>query len=368
MEIIRKKHQDKRYPVVYNGRPLMPMRQNRAWKLIKKDLAVLEYDRKIDVHYVRLKKEPSGYDTQDINLGVDPGSTFDGFTLNSKYCNHLNIELIHRPKQGDHSIKVRLQKRSLYRRMRRCRLRHRPARFESRTSSKVAPTIRSMINYRIWLSAKLLKYFPVFRVVIEKVAFNHYKNTNGRGFSPVEQSFKKYVEFIYSQDILVNNVNGYTTSKLRKSLFGTPGVPDPKLKDKGSKGFFAHCVDSYILSNIGLDSIPKVNPKSTYVTIGLKYRRKLTVFKSHYKDKKFYKKFLKGGVMKLYYPLSKLKTIRVKISESKSNHGPWEYFQPPVRECKKASNKKFGRKKGNLTKLNINNEWVSRKIYSVCTT
>ena len=146
----------KRIPVVFRGLPLMPMKASRARRFILNNKAKIVFDRKLNLHYLKLFVEPSGYMTQEIVLGIDPGSTFDGYSLLSKLFHHLNIEYIQRPKKGKNSIRSFKQRQCMNRRVRRCRLRHRPIRFINRTSNKLQPTIQANVNARKWVIEQLM--------------------------------------------------------------------------------------------------------------------------------------------------------------------------------------------------------------------
>ena len=176
-----------RLAVKYQGIPLMPMKSRRVSKFLKLKLGKIRYDRKLNIHYLQLLSKPVDFKTQDITLGLDPGSSFDGISIVSEDTHHLNIELIQRPKKGKTAIKSFKVRQAMNRRIRRSRLRHRKIRFDNRTKNKTSPTIKANIDFRKWLIAKLLKIYPITKIVIEDVRFNHYKNSNGRAFSLVEQ-------------------------------------------------------------------------------------------------------------------------------------------------------------------------------------
>jgi len=176
-------------PVKYLGKPLMPMKASRVRKFIKSGKARIRYDRKLKQHWVQLLVEPSGEYTQDVVLGIDPGSVFDGVSIVTGQKHLINVELVQRPKfirkGGVHpkSVSAAVSRRSGSRRVRRCRLRHRPARFDNRTSSKMSPTHRANYDFRIWLIERLVNLYPITKVVVEDVKFNHYTNSNGSSFS-----------------------------------------------------------------------------------------------------------------------------------------------------------------------------------------
>ena len=94
-----------RLAVKYQGIPLMPMKSRRVSKFLKLKLGRIRYDRKLNIHYLQLLKTPSTIKTQEINIGIDPGSSFDGISVVSEDTHHCNIELIQRPKKGKAAIK-----------------------------------------------------------------------------------------------------------------------------------------------------------------------------------------------------------------------------------------------------------------------
>lgn len=219
------------------------MKSNRAGKFIRTKRGRIRYDRKLSIHYLQLLNAPSGYETQDITIGIDPGSSFDGFSVVSSDTHHINIELIQRPKRGKTTIKSFKQRQATNRRTRRSRLRHRPIRFDNRTSNRIIPTIRANVEFRKWLITRLCAIYPITRVVIEDVKFNHFKNTNGRAFSLVEQGKNELYQWIKNRGLILELYNGYNTKKLRFNTFGG----DPKISDKESRSFEAHCIDSFVL-------------------------------------------------------------------------------------------------------------------------
>ena len=205
----------------------MPMKSTRVKKFIESGKGRIRYDRKLKIHYLQLLVDPSGEDTQEITLGLDPGSTFDGVSVVSSKYHHVNIELIQRPKKGKNAIKTFKVRQASNRRTRRSRLRHRRVRFDNRTSKKLVPTIQANVDFRKWLISKLIKIYPISRIVVEDVKFNHYENINGRAFSLVEQGKTELYNFIRSLGIKLETYDGYDTKKLRVNSFGV----DLKVKE-----------------------------------------------------------------------------------------------------------------------------------------
>ena len=197
-----------RLPVRFKGKPLMPMKATRVKKFISSGKGRIRYDRKLKLYYLQLLVEPSGEETQEVVLGIDPGSTYDGISIVSKTYHHINIELIQRPKKGKNSIKAFKQRQSGNRRVRRSRLRHRKIRFDNRTSSKLSPTIKANVDFRKWIIIKLNLYYPISKVVIEDVRYNHYQNSNGDSFSRVEQGKSELYNFIQDLNLELELITG----------------------------------------------------------------------------------------------------------------------------------------------------------------
>ena len=78
-------------PVVDKNRnPLMPTTPARARKWMKSGKATPFFQN--GIFCVRLNGEPSGTQTQDIVVGVDPGSKKEGFTVKSEKSTYLNVQ------------------------------------------------------------------------------------------------------------------------------------------------------------------------------------------------------------------------------------------------------------------------------------
>ena len=315
-----------RIPVVYHGKAYMPMRWKRAKALVKKGKAKI-CKTKDNILYLKLKYEPSGDETQDVVYAVDPGSMFDGVTVMTTYCHNFNCELIHTTK-----IKDRMDNRRMYRRIRRSRLRHRPARFNNRTKCKIPPTIRSKIEFRIFILCELMKIYPINIVCVEDVRFNHYKYKHqGRSFSPIEVGKTYFYDTVKSLGLQLKLLEGYDTATLRRALF--PG--DPKCKNKATKSFYAHCIDSFTIGVLGLplyypDMIPNLSVH--YIERLYMNRRELYRLKSLFKDKKYFVKHVPGGDKVPFKKYCKPRKLRVKDGNTRSNHGPWEYKYQTVLE------------------------------------
>ena len=73
-----------------DGEVLMPMHAARARKLVQRGEATSYWDN--GIYCICLNKEPSQRDTQEIAVGVDPGSKKEGFTVKSMSHTYLNVQ------------------------------------------------------------------------------------------------------------------------------------------------------------------------------------------------------------------------------------------------------------------------------------
>jgi len=329
-----------RVPVVRGRKPLMPMKLTKAYRFVLARKAKWKWNDKLKIRYLQLLFEPSGYDTQPIHLGIDHGSVFDGFSVSSDRCCHENIELIH-----NKTIKERLVKRSGYRRTRRCRLRHRKIRFDSRTADKTAPTIRAMLWYRKWLTSALVKLYPISKVVFEQVK---YKGPRQKSYAHVHQGQNALIDYLTKELGNVEIIDSDSTEGFRRKVFSKFGF-DPKVKEitkKGGRSFYTHCIDSFTISRMGLKIISIfniLNNKVVFVTKNNFIRRELYRTKSNFGDRKRYFRYGKENVKRYFTKSSKLSKVRVKINEDHSNHPKrWNYQYLTQVECLKSFRSRYG--------------------------
>ena len=97
-----------------DGEVLMPMHAARARKLVQRGEATPYWDN--GIYCICLNKEPSQRDTQEIAVGVDPGSKKEGFTVKSMSHTYLNVQADAHSKVGK-----KVEKRRDLRRTRRSR-------------------------------------------------------------------------------------------------------------------------------------------------------------------------------------------------------------------------------------------------------
>jgi len=163
--------QNLRVPVVgKDGKPRMPTKPSRARRWIKQGKAVPKWS-KLGIFYVQLTVD-AGDGMQDIVLGLDPGSKFDGIAVVSKR-EVLQTGMLELPE----GIAKKMEKRRRQRRFRRYRkCRRRPCRFNNRERKDgwIAPSQKAKVDFRLKIVEKMKKLYPITKTVVEDVRFDHY--------------------------------------------------------------------------------------------------------------------------------------------------------------------------------------------------
>lgn len=171
-----------------NEKPLMPTKASRARRMVRDGKAVGRWS-DLGVWYIQLTEEPSGTETQDISVGVDPGKSYSGIGVQSAKATLFMAHLV----LPFNRVRARMDQRRLLRRGRRGRrinralpfaLRnHREKRFANRRGNKLAPSIRAARQLELRVVTELSKLFPLVAIGYERVAARTKKGCN---FSPVQ--------------------------------------------------------------------------------------------------------------------------------------------------------------------------------------
>lgn len=357
-----------RCPVRYKNLVLMPTTWRKAKRLVKIRKGVFIKDKVLGT-YLKLKYNPIKEgdipnENQELTLGIDPGSMFDGFTVISKLDNR-NLQFNHQLSISK-SLKSIMNKRIGYRRIRRSRLRYRPMRIDSRNGNKITNTSNYYFQNRVNMIRRIMNLYPIKSISIEDVKFNHYISNKGKSFSNIEVGKRRLYDYIVnSLKLNLYKVKGKDTKEMRELLF--PGRV--KNKDKSVKNFNSHCIDSYSIGILGyLEStkdyrfvslIPilyRYNISVRFICrISYIYRRELYQHKCFYKDKKYYFRHRPGGIKEIIDHKSKLRRIRTKINDTKSNHGKiWNYMYTTPELTYKKFNKRYG---GTISNNGLSKYW-----------
>jgi len=218
----------------------MPATPARARQLLKQGKAK-PYWNKLGIFGIILTYEVQP-DNQDLVVGIDPGSSFEGWSVVGTKETVLN-GMSEAPKHVKKAVEVRRTLRRA-RRFRNCW--RRPARFNNRLRNKTAlpPSTLARWNAKVRILDQLQKILPISAVVVEDVAAVTKKhcirwNTN---FSPLEVGKLWFYRTIRGFGLTLHLRTGYETKALR-DRFG--------LKKTGQKSkpvFAAHAVDAWVMA------------------------------------------------------------------------------------------------------------------------
>ena len=243
-----------RIPVVdQNHQPLMPTTPARARKWIASGKAIACWS-DCGQFYVQLAVEPSGYATQSIVVGIDPGKKYAGIGVQSArftlYTTHLVLPF--------QTVRDRMDARRLMQRGRRGRRinrkvvfgkrAHRQKRFANRRQGKLAPSIRANRQLELRIVSELCKLDPVKEIRYEYVRADvdltsgRQKARSGKGFSAVMVGQKWMLEQLRPL-APVSTIYGYQTASTRKHL----GLTKHKA-DKSRAEFNTHAVDGVAIA------------------------------------------------------------------------------------------------------------------------
>lgn len=199
------------------GLPLMPTKSSRARRWLRDGKAVVVYN-DLNVFAIQLVPEPSGRNTQDVVVGIDPGKKFSGIGVASAKSTLFLAHLI----LPFSNITKKMTARRILRRTRRGRrinrhvafkLRaHRQKRFDNRKQSKLPPSIRANREMELRVVKELIRLFPVSQIVYEVV-----KAKGNKAFSPVMVGQSKMLKWLA---VLAPTATqeGWQTSILRREL------------------------------------------------------------------------------------------------------------------------------------------------------
>lgn len=229
---------NKRVPVLNpDGSPAMPTKASRARRWVRDGKAkVVQND--LRVFCVQLVEEPSGKNTQDISLGIDPGSCFTGIAVQSKKDTLIGLNLNLPKKQ----VQKRLAERAVLRRTRRGRrikrslsfkLRnHRQKRFDNRRQSKLPPSIRASKQLELRVVDELRRLYPIIHAYVERL-----NKSDSPGFTVAAQG-QTFLTKELEKRFFITLVQGWETQATREWL------NLPKSENKGEQSPSAHVSDA----------------------------------------------------------------------------------------------------------------------------
>lgn len=247
-------------------RPLMPCTERRAKRLMESGRAKPYWCK--GIFCIILQDEPKNRYVQDVVIGIDPGSKFNGYTVKSEAhtLKNLQVDVIT-------NVKAKVQERASLRRNRRQRKApYRKCRFNRAVGNRLPPSTKSRWQQHINIIKWMEKLFKITHVVIEDIKAVSRKGAKkwNKNFSPLEVGkvwFENNVELLR---LNFSKFAGYETYEMRKELHLK------KNTNKAKKDFYTHCVDSWVLANRVIGGHTEVDSKHTvYLKPLVYFRRKL---------------------------------------------------------------------------------------------
>lgn len=249
-----------------NKTPLMPCKPAKARKLIKSGKAIGRYN-KLGVFYIQLTHTIESPNNQRIAIGIDPGSKWEGYSVNGMKETVINIMS---EAANGLRIKKRLEIRSNQRRARRFKKWRRPLRSNrNQGRPKIAPSTRARWELKYRIVSQLAKIIPISDVVIEDIKAKTFKNGKrwNNQFSPV-QAGKNHLYNLLKQDgFRFWTFEGWEVAEERNSM----GLR--KVSNKSKKSFESHCVDGFVLSAL-ITGIEKPTARGLYYLKQIKLSRR----------------------------------------------------------------------------------------------
>ena len=232
-----------RVPVLSpSGERLMPTTSVRARKWIEAGKAKPVWN-DLNIFCVQLLVEPSGTETQEIAIGIDPGKLFSGIAaITSKavlFTAHvaLPFKRVIARKQAQKILRRARRGRHINRNISFAQREHRQKRFDNRRGNKLPPSIRANRQLELRIVKELVKLFPITSITYEYV-----KARGNKGFSPVMVGQKWMIEQL-SNIAPTHTLEGWKTSILRQQL----GLEKNK-DDKSTQDVTTHANDGIALA------------------------------------------------------------------------------------------------------------------------
>ena len=189
---------------------------------------------------IRLNKEPFDRDTQEIVVGVDPGSKKEGFTVKGEAHTYLNVQADAHNKVGKKVEKRRILRRG--RRSRKCP--NRKNRMNRVANKERMPAgTRARWDWKLRILDWLSKLYPITHVCVEDIKARTIERAKkwNQCFSPLEVGKQWFYTEIQKRWKLFT-LQGWQTKEIRDRL----GLK--KSSQKLRETFDAHCVDSWCLA------------------------------------------------------------------------------------------------------------------------
>ena len=213
----------------------MPTTSVRARKWINSGKAKSVWN-DLNIFCVQLLQEPSGTETQEISVGIDPGKLFSGMAAVSTkavlFTAHvvLPFKRVIARKQAQKILRRTRRGRRINRNIPFAQRAHRQKRFDNRRGNKLPPSIRANRQLELRIVKELVKLFPITKIVYEYI-----KAKGNKGFSPVMVGQKWMLKQLCNI-AKTSTLEGWKTSILRKKLGLEKNKDDKSVQDVTTHG------------------------------------------------------------------------------------------------------------------------------------
>ncbi len=255
-----------RIPVVdHQGVALMPCTSPKAQLLIKEGKARPKRN-KLGLFFIQLTYVQAP-DTQPLVMGIDPGSSFEGYSVVGTCDTVLNLMV-----EAPTHVKNAVETRRTMRRARRHRKWRRPCRSNNRLNRKkrIPPSTCSRWEAKARVVKHLMTILPLTCVVVEDVQATSKKGKKwNMAFSPVQVGKMHLYRLLSDMGLQVETREGWQTKELRDFY----GLSKTKKKDK--QAFDSHAVDAWVLAATVSGATKPTCTRLWYVVPARLYRRQL---------------------------------------------------------------------------------------------
>ena len=258
-----------RIPVIDQaGKQLMPCTPAKARHLLKAGEAKPKRS-KLGIFYIQLTYAIAQPNNQPLVVGIDPGSTYEGYSVVGNQETVLNI-MAEAPTHVKDAVEIRRNMRRA-RRHRKCW--RRPLRSNRLCHvQRIPPSTRSRWAAKFRIVAQLSQILPLTHAVVEDVKAVTRKGKGGQwnqAFSPIEMGKQHLYYLLQKLGLALTLREGHETKALR-DLYGLT-----KTKQKDKQAFKSHCVDSWVLA-ASISKATKPTEKRLYYLTSIRlYRRQL---------------------------------------------------------------------------------------------
>ena len=272
-----------RVPVVdLAGKQLMPCQPSKARKLMRDRQAIGKYN-KLGIFYIQLQYEVLQPNNQRLAIGIDPGSSFEGYSVVGEKDTVLNM--MGEATDGK-AIQKKLAVRRNMRRARRFRKWRRPMRANRLVrKGRIPPSTRARWELKFRILTHLCQILPITDVAVEDVKATTWKGAKkyNKAFSPVQAGKTLMYKLIEGLGLRLWKFEGHQTAEAREE-FGLK-----KSSNKSKQAFESHAVDAWTLAAL-LTGAEQPTTKALYYIKQIKlYRRQLHAFQPS-----------KGGIRRPY--------------------------------------------------------------------